>query len=172
MESSFIIAVSLGVAFVMVFFVLVAIIVYQRWRISDNNAHLEKFINENIEMRRKLRKAGIYAVAALNIMLLSCSKAEDMEGMNDMRAFYSYKAFSKDFDYQVAEGPFDTAIRFSVGMDPIQGGNDDKVIEACDKCYEELKPGLRGRTGKVEIRKTRHPDGKQVTLKEYHFKRN
>ena len=135
MESSFIIAVSLGVAFVMVFFVLVAIIVYQRWRISDNNAHLEKFINENIEMRRKLRKAGIYAVAALNIMLLSCSKAEDMEGMNDMRAFYSYKAFSKDFDYQVAEGPFDTAIRFSVGMDPIQGGNDDKVIEACDKCF-------------------------------------
>ena len=58
MESSFIIAVSLGVAFVMVFFVLVAIIVYQRWRISDNNAHLEKFINENMEMREKLRQAG------------------------------------------------------------------------------------------------------------------
>ena len=56
MESSFIIAVSLGVAFVMVFFVLVAVIVYQRWRISDNNAHLEKFINENIQLREKIRQ--------------------------------------------------------------------------------------------------------------------
>ena len=172
METSFIIAVALGVANVLVILVLVAVVVYQRWRISDNNDHLEKFINENMELRQKLRKAGIYSVAVLGAILLSCSKMEDMEGMNDMRAFYSYKAFSSDFDYQVAEGPFDTAIRFSVGMDPIQGGADDQVIEACDKCYDELKPGLRGRAGKVQIRKTRHPDGKQVTLKEYHFKRN
>ena len=60
MEISFIIAVALGVAIVVVLLVLVAVIVYQRWRISDNNAHLEKFINENIEMRQKLRKAGVY----------------------------------------------------------------------------------------------------------------
>jgi hypothetical protein len=60
MEASFIIAVALGVAIVVVLLVLVAVIVYQRWRISDNNVHLEKFINENMEMRQKLRKAGMY----------------------------------------------------------------------------------------------------------------
>ena len=54
----FIIAVALGVAVVVVLLVLVAILLYYRWRISDNNAHLEKFINENMELRDKLRRAG------------------------------------------------------------------------------------------------------------------
>lgn len=31
-------------------------IVFQRWRISYNNAHLKEFIDENLEMRNKLRK--------------------------------------------------------------------------------------------------------------------
>jgi hypothetical protein len=35
---------------------LVLIIIYQRWRISDNNVHLEKFINENIQLREKIRQ--------------------------------------------------------------------------------------------------------------------
>ena len=56
-EWTFIIAVALGVAFVVVILVLVAIIVYQRWRISDSNVHLEKFITENMELREKLRRA-------------------------------------------------------------------------------------------------------------------
>lgn len=56
MEASFIIAVALGVAVVVVFLVLVAIIVYQRWRINDNNVHLKSFLDENIEMRGKLRQ--------------------------------------------------------------------------------------------------------------------
>ena len=56
MESSFIIAVALGVAVVVVFLVLVAIIVYQRWRINDNNVHLKSFLDENMEMRGKLRQ--------------------------------------------------------------------------------------------------------------------
>ena len=56
MEASFIIAVALGVAVVVVFLVLVAIIVYQRWRISDNNVHLKSFLDENMEMRGKLRQ--------------------------------------------------------------------------------------------------------------------
>ena len=59
MEIAFIIAVALGVAIVVVLLVLVAVIVYQRWRISDSNVHLEKFISENIELREKLRRAGI-----------------------------------------------------------------------------------------------------------------
>lgn len=41
---------------VMVILVLVGIIVFQRWRISDCNVHLEKFITENIELREKIRR--------------------------------------------------------------------------------------------------------------------
>jgi FlaG/FlaF family flagellin (archaellin) len=55
MEVSFIIAVALGVAIVVVLLVLIAVIVYQRWRISDNNAHIKAFINENMEMREELK---------------------------------------------------------------------------------------------------------------------
>jgi hypothetical protein len=59
MESSFVIAVALGVAIVVVLLGLVAIIVYQRWRISDGNVHLVKFITENMELRERLRIAGM-----------------------------------------------------------------------------------------------------------------
>ena len=59
METSFVIAVALGVAIVVVLLVLVAVLLYYRWRISDNNAHLEKFITENMELRYKLRRAGM-----------------------------------------------------------------------------------------------------------------
>ena len=71
--------------------------------------------------------------------------------------------------YQDGAGPFDTAIRFAVGMDPIQGGDDDKVIKACDACYEDLKQRPNRREGKVLVFKIRHPDGKQKVLKEYEF---
>ena len=50
----YIIAVSLGVAVVTIILVLVAVIVFLRWRISDNNVHLERFITENTELREKL----------------------------------------------------------------------------------------------------------------------
>ncbi len=56
MENSFVIAVALGVAVVVLLLVLVAIIIYQRWRINDNNAHLKSFLDENMEMRDKLRQ--------------------------------------------------------------------------------------------------------------------
>ena len=58
MEVSFVISVALGVAIVMVVLGLVFTLIYYRWRISDNNVHLEKFINENMEMREKLQRAG------------------------------------------------------------------------------------------------------------------
>lgn len=41
----------------MVLLGLVATLLYYRWRISDNNVHLEKFITENMELREKMRKA-------------------------------------------------------------------------------------------------------------------
>ncbi|MBP5340124.1 MAG: hypothetical protein J6Z14_12635 [Prevotella sp.] len=32
-------------------------------------------------------------------ILTSCDKIDDLEGMNDNRSFYSYRAYSNDFDY-------------------------------------------------------------------------
>jgi len=55
MELSFVIAVALAVSIMLVFLLLVAVIVYQRWRICDNNAHLKAFLHENLELRDKLR---------------------------------------------------------------------------------------------------------------------
>lgn len=54
MNTAFIIAVSLGVAVVMTLLMLIAAIIYLRWRISDNNVHLERFITENTELRAKV----------------------------------------------------------------------------------------------------------------------
>ena len=56
MEVSLILTVALAAAFIVVVLALVAVIVFQRWRISDNNAHLKEFIDENMEMRDKLRR--------------------------------------------------------------------------------------------------------------------
>lgn len=113
--------------------------------------------------------ATCICLAALGMMFVSCKELEEIEGMNDPQAYYTYRAHSNDFKYQEACGPFDAAIKFSVGSDPIQGGNDDKVIEACDECYENLKTQLQGKSGTVLIYKTRHPDGKQKALKIYSF---
>ena len=111
--------------------------------------------------------ATVLCCAMTTVVFASCDKEE--EGMYDGFAYYSYKAQSHDFDYTDATGPFDTAIRFSVGMEPFLGGDDDKVIKACDACYEDLKQRLSGKSGKVVIFKTRHPDGKQMVLKKYEF---
>jgi hypothetical protein len=111
--------------------------------------------------------AAVLCCTMTTVMFSSCDKEE--EGMNDGFAYYNYRAMTEDFDYSDAAGPFDTAIRFSVGMEPFMGGDDNKVLRACDAVYEELKKELRGRSGKVSIIKIRHPDGKQMILKEYEF---
>lgn len=56
MEVSLILTVAIAAAIIVVVLALVAVIVFQRWRISDNNAHLKEFIDENMELRDKLRK--------------------------------------------------------------------------------------------------------------------
>ena len=112
--------------------------------------------------------AAVLCCAMTTVVFTSCNKLDE-EGMNDNAAYYSYRAQSSNFDYQDAVGPFNTAIRFSVGLEPILGGDDDKVIEACDACYESLKQRLSGKSGKVFIYKIRHPDGKQMKLAEYKF---
>ena len=51
--------VAIAAAFIVVALVLVAIIIYQRWRIGDQNVFIERFIRQNEEQRQKMRKAGI-----------------------------------------------------------------------------------------------------------------
>ena len=88
--------------------------------------------------------------------------------MNDPDVYYSYGASSEGTNGLEAEGEFRVAIQ-SVAKGTILGGADDKVIQACDKCYEELKPKFQGKSAKVFIIKKRHPDGRQKNLKEYKF---
>lgn len=59
MDMSLILTVALAASFIVVVLVLVAIIIYQRWRIGDQNVFIERFIRQNEEQRQKLRKAGI-----------------------------------------------------------------------------------------------------------------
>jgi len=56
METSLILTVALAAAIVVVVLALVVVIVFQRWRISDNNAHLKEFIDENMELRRNMHR--------------------------------------------------------------------------------------------------------------------
>ena len=59
MDISLIFTVAIAAAFIGVALVLVAIIIYQRWRIGDQNVFIERFIRQNEEQRQKMRKAGI-----------------------------------------------------------------------------------------------------------------
>ena len=59
MDISLILTVALAASFIVVVLVLVAIIIYQRWRIGDQNVFIERFIRQNEEQRQKFRKAGI-----------------------------------------------------------------------------------------------------------------
>ena len=59
MEISIILTVALAAALIVVVLALVAIIIYQRWRLSDKNAAISKFINENEQLRLKMQRTGI-----------------------------------------------------------------------------------------------------------------
>ncbi len=47
MATTLLIAIALVVSIVAVLLVLVAIIIYQRWRIGDQNVFIERFIHQN-----------------------------------------------------------------------------------------------------------------------------
>lgn len=111
--------------------------------------------------------AAVVGMAVTSVSFSSCKELDDLDGMNNHNFPYYYRAQSTDYDYSEAVGKFDTAIKFSVGLDPIPGGADDEVIEACTKCYEELKPKLG--KGIVRILKIRHSDGKEKVLTLYIF---
>ena len=59
MDMTLIFTVALTAAFIVVVLALVVIIMYQRWRIGDQNVVIERFIRQNEEQRQKMRKAGI-----------------------------------------------------------------------------------------------------------------
>ena len=59
MEVTYIVAVALAATLIVVMLALVLIIIYQRWRIGDQNVFIERFIRQNEEMRKKMRKAGL-----------------------------------------------------------------------------------------------------------------
>lgn len=59
MDTTLIITVALASAIIVVLLVLVGIIIYQRWRIGDQNVFIERFIRQNEEQREKMKKAGL-----------------------------------------------------------------------------------------------------------------
>jgi len=59
MDITIIITVALASAIVVVLLMLVGIIIYQRWRIGDQNVFIDRFIRQNEEQREKMKKAGI-----------------------------------------------------------------------------------------------------------------
>ena len=59
MDITLVFTVAVTATLIVVALVLVAIIIYQRWRIGDQNVFIERFIRQNEEMRQKMRKAGI-----------------------------------------------------------------------------------------------------------------
>ena len=62
MDITFVFAVALSSAIIVVLLVLITIIIYQRWRIGEQNVFIERFIRQNEELRQKMRKAGILII--------------------------------------------------------------------------------------------------------------
>ena len=59
MDITLIITVALASAIIVVLLVLVGIIIYQRWRIGDQNVFIDRFFRQNEEQREKMKKAGL-----------------------------------------------------------------------------------------------------------------
>ena len=59
MNIELVVSVALAATFIVIVLALVIIIIYQRWRIGDQNVFIERFIRQNEELREKMRKAGI-----------------------------------------------------------------------------------------------------------------
>ena len=59
MDMTLIFTVATAATFIVVVLALIGIIIYQRWRIGDQNVFIERFIHQNEEQRKKMREAGI-----------------------------------------------------------------------------------------------------------------
>ena len=59
MDITLVLTVAVAATLIVVVLALVVIIMYQRWRIGDQNVFIERFIHQIEEQRKKMRKAGI-----------------------------------------------------------------------------------------------------------------
>ena len=59
MDITLVFTVALAATLIVVVLALVIIIIYQRWRIGDQNVFIERFIRQNAEQREKMKKAGL-----------------------------------------------------------------------------------------------------------------
>ena len=59
MDITLIFTVALAATLIVVVLALVVVIIYQRWRIGDQNVFIERFIRQNAEQREKMKKAGL-----------------------------------------------------------------------------------------------------------------
>jgi cbb3-type cytochrome oxidase subunit 3 len=55
MDFTMVFSVALAAALIVIVLMLVAVIVYQRWRIGEKNAALGRFIRENLELSDELK---------------------------------------------------------------------------------------------------------------------
>lgn len=58
-DTTLILTVALTSAIVVVLVALLIIIIYQRWRIGDQNVFIERFIRQNEELRERMKRAGV-----------------------------------------------------------------------------------------------------------------
>ena len=59
METSLFLIVSFAATMMVMVLLLVCIALYYRWRLGDKNATLDRFLDENAELHRKIRRTGI-----------------------------------------------------------------------------------------------------------------
>lgn len=98
MNYEMIFTVALAAAIIVIVLVLVAVIVFQRWRISDSNAHLKEFINENLELRQKIRQASL-SVALLCIAATAMAQTPSDVSWRYADRFPKLPPLRADFDY-------------------------------------------------------------------------
>lgn len=98
MNYEMIFTVALAAAIIVIVLVLVAVIVFQRWRISDSNAHLKEFINENLELRQKIRQASL-SVALLCIAATAMAQTPSAISWKYAGRFPELPPLRADFDY-------------------------------------------------------------------------
>ena len=97
MNYEMIFTVALAAAIIVIVLALVAAIVFQRWRISDNNAHLKEFINENLELRQKIRQASL-SVALLCIAATAVAQMPSNVSWRYAVLFTKLPALKVEFD--------------------------------------------------------------------------
>lgn len=97
MNYELIITVALAAAIIVIVLALVVVIVFQRWRISDSNAHLKEFIDENLELRRKIRQTSM-SVALLCITAIAVAQTPSAISWRYSDRFTKLQPLKVEFD--------------------------------------------------------------------------